>query len=91
MSEPIDIGCDVTISFVEYKGERCGLIEEHPSSKSPTGRCSGFIAFRGTLYGDSTPPVWDVVSMEPLTLAPSLLCRTCGHHGFIVGGKWKPA
>lgn len=34
---------------------------------------------------------WDLVSEEPLTLSPSLLCLACGHHGFIRDGKWVPA
>lgn len=35
--------------------------------------------------------VWQVESYEPLTLSPSLLCRTCGRHGHIRGGVWVPA
>lgn len=34
---------------------------------------------------------WQVVSWEPLTLSPSLLCRACGMHGFIQQGRWVPA
>jgi hypothetical protein len=34
---------------------------------------------------------WDVLSLEPLTLSPSLLCKVCGKHGFIQEGKWIPA
>jgi len=34
---------------------------------------------------------WAVVSLEPLTLKPSLQCTVCGDHGFIQGGKWVPA
>jgi hypothetical protein len=36
-------------------------------------------------------PMWQVESWEPLTLSPSLLCRTCGRHGFIKQGRWVPA
>lgn len=36
-------------------------------------------------------PRWQVESWEPLTLSPSLLCRTCGLHGFIRAGRWVPA
>lgn len=31
--------------------------------------------------------VWDLVSWEPLTISPSLLC-SCGAHGFIRDSKW---
>ena len=41
---------------------------------------------------------WQVISWEPLTVAPSLLCRAplerggeCGDHGFIREGKWALA
>jgi Family of unknown function (DUF6527) len=34
---------------------------------------------------------WDLVSVSPLTITPSLLCRACGHHGFLTEGKWVPA
>lgn len=34
---------------------------------------------------------WTLVSLEPLHLEPSLLCRACGDHGFIRDGKWVPA
>jgi hypothetical protein len=37
------------------------------------------------------PDGWTLVSEEPLTLTPSVLCRSCGHHGFITDGKWVPA
>jgi len=36
-------------------------------------------------------PSWDLVSKDPLTLTPSLLCRLCGDHGFITAGKWVRA
>ncbi len=35
------------------------------------------------------PDGWELVSLEPLTLSPSLLCRACGHHGFIRNGRWE--
>lgn len=91
MSEHVDIGHGVTIWFYEYQGVRAGLIEEHPSNVSPTGRCSGAVAFRGRPTDDPQRPAWEVISEEPLTLSPSLACRTCGHHGFIREGRWVPA
>lgn len=32
---------------------------------------------------------WQIESVDPLTLSPSLLCP-CGHHGFIRNGLWEP-
>lgn len=34
---------------------------------------------------------WQVQSLDPLTVTPSILCQTCGTHGFITAGKWMPA
>lgn len=31
------------------------------------------------------------VSIEPLSITSSLLCKRCGWHGFITEGKWVPA
>lgn len=36
------------------------------------------------------PNGWTLVSREPLTLSPSLLCTVCGAHGFIRDGRWLP-
>lgn len=33
---------------------------------------------------------WLLVSEEPLTISPSVLCLECGHHGHIRDGKWVP-
>jgi Family of unknown function (DUF6527) len=33
---------------------------------------------------------WDVESMDPVTLSPSVLCD-CGVHGFIRSGRWIDA
>jgi hypothetical protein len=89
MNEAIDIGHGVRISFVvNSDGDRCGIHERH--------NCNGdteaghWVGFRG-VAGGAVAPSWAVESMEPLTLSPSILCRTCGHHGFIREGKWVPA
>ncbi len=34
---------------------------------------------------------WQVISEEPLTLSPSLLCTICGAHGWIRDGAWVSA
>ena len=92
--KPVDIGHGVTIQFwyqwpkAEYP-EPAGIIETHPG---PDGKpCSGPISFEGHAWMPSHPTTWHVVSLEPLTLEPSILCSRCGHHGFIRGEKWIPA
>lgn len=34
---------------------------------------------------------WQLESLDPLTVSPSVACTTCGHHGFIRQGAWVPA
>jgi hypothetical protein len=69
--------------------ENCvGVIETHQQPDGQ-GECSGYVRFRGR--GSEDQPQWDVLSVEPLTLSPSILCRTCGAHGFVREGKWVPA
>ena len=79
----IDIGHGVSIEFREIDGAGAGVAYRHPT---PAGRaCEG--------YAPLSPPGehWQLVQREPLTISPSLLCRACGHHGFIREGKWVPA
>lgn len=85
---PIDIGHGVTIEPVTTEGVVSGLAFCHPTIGSPGSRCQSWVPFAGRPYGDDYG--WLVVSEEPLTLTPSLLCRTCGHHGHIRAGKWVP-
>jgi len=54
--------------------------------RNPDGSiCWGRIPLSG--LGES----WKIVSREPLTIEPSILCETHGVHGFIRDGKWVPA
>lgn len=89
-SEPwIDIGSGVGIRFftLQRGGERVGLIERHRNSKGEP--CEGFVRFDN--YPDDSKPRWKREGVEPLTLSPSILCKRCGHHGFIRGGHWEPS
>lgn len=72
-------------------GVRYGLSYIHPAN-TPTGRCESGIFFDVPL-NDFMPrdKVWQVESLDPLTVSPSLLCTGCGHHGFICAGRWEPA
>lgn len=63
--------------------------------KRPDGaQCGGAVPFdlpgvRERMGSDR--PLWQVVSLDPLHVEPSVLCRACGHHGFIRDGRWEPA
>jgi hypothetical protein len=78
------IGSGVSIERRYIDGEFDGLAYWHPDGKG--GVCEGYIYFREP--GDKDG--WTLVSEKPLTVAPSLLCRACQHHGFIRGGRWVP-
>ena len=61
--------------------EWVGIYEYH---LKPDGEyCAGFVPFK------VHDPVrgWNVISLDPLTISPSVLC-SCGMHGFIQEGKW---
>lgn len=71
-----------------------GLTHYHPAGPlGPDGHemCAGAAFFRGMRHPDEPGPEWDVLSENPLTLAPSLLCTVCGRHGFIRDGRWVEA
>jgi hypothetical protein len=103
--QPYDFGHGVTGYFVgwapdlelnpQYDGipdePRYGVILNHPTPAG--GPCSSCAVFDGETVRRLEPnrPVWTVQSWEPLTISPSVLCRACGHHGFIRDGKWVPA
>jgi hypothetical protein len=92
-ADAIQIGPDQYIAFAEYKGEQSGIHEYH---KNPAGEwCAGWVAFKGSpwdkQFSETPITTWDVVQREPLTLTPSILCRTCGNHGHITDGKWVKA
>lgn len=88
----LDFGHGVRGRFtVNARNERVGMIESHDG---PDGqRCAGSLLFNvieAADYGTQAPR-WYVVSWDPLTLEPSLLCTECGNHGFIRNGAWEPA
>ncbi len=93
MSDTIDIGDGHTLAFASYQDDpRTGANVIHTR---PDGSiCQGWISFRGGAWDRAFKggvPSWDVVEREPLTLSPSILCRACGDHGYVRGGKWVRA
>ena len=87
------IGHGVTIDVVTGDHGPIGVEYTHPTQTG--SRCSGFVLFDLPAVLDEYRPdpsqVWHLEHFEPLTLSPSLLCRACGHHGFIRNGAWVPA
>jgi hypothetical protein len=89
MANRVDIGHGVSIELRTIVGESspAGAAYWHPHGADV--QHEGWIPFKDAKGWPATG--WEVVSLVPLTLSPSLLCRTCGHHGFIREGKWVPA
>lgn len=64
-----------------------GWLHTHPDQRSAEGMlCQSFCAVR-PLNGT---PVHQIISVDPLTLTPSLKCRMCGAHGHVTNGRWEP-
>lgn len=70
-----------------------GFIFWHRRAHSPSGLCGGAVP----VVSIEGRPAWTLVSLEPLTLSPSIHCltpydgRICGVHGFVTDGKWVAA
>lgn len=68
--------------------EPAGLLERHPCKTDD--RHAGSVPFVPHIDHPEWP-TWEVQQWEPLTITPSVLCRTCGCHGWIREGRWVPA
>jgi hypothetical protein len=88
----LDIGHGVAIALRHFEGQLAGVAYTHPKPDG-SGPCKGPRSGADWVPVKPHDPIggWDLVSKDPLTLSPSLLCRACGHHGFIRDGRWHPA
>ena len=80
------------VEFVRWRGESEPYMalwwHRRPDG---TGWCHGGFAWRNPAPGIlSESALWQLVQWEPLHVEPSLLCHSCGAHGFIRGGRWQP-
>lgn len=95
-----ELGHGVWFTWLRYAGERVGVIEWHhcppqtggglidmPDGKNLSG---GALMFDIPGNAQEQRPKWQLISLDPLHIEPSVLCRTCGLHGFIRDGKWVP-
>lgn len=90
----IDLGEGFTLMpFVQRDGGPIvGYVETHPRPDNGEP-CAGSIYIEHAERPDGHPdhPRWRLTEgtpEAPLTLEPSILCRSCGNHGWIRGGKW---
>lgn len=69
-----------------------GIIEAH---KNPAGElCEGYVSFCKPLNPsalEAERETWEVQSLRPLTISPSIQCSSCPAHGFIREDKWVGA
>jgi len=93
MTEPLlhvgqlDLGLGHTFEVMLGRDEELiGWLHTHPDARNPDALCQSMCAIRP--FQDV--PVHEVVQADPLTLSPSLKCRTCGAHGRVRQGKWEP-
>lgn len=94
----VELGHGHRLRYSAFDGLRFGATIEHPRAdgKYPKddgspGLCWSGVYFdtpevRAVLAGQRT--FWQVDSVEPLTLSPSILCLECRDHGWIRDGKW---
>lgn len=90
--EPLDLGNDHVARFAYYEGEIAGCNIKH--KRKDGADCDGWVPWNGRAWLRSfngKVEGWDVLSEDPLTLSPSVLCRMCGDHGFVRQGKWVEA
>lgn len=89
---PLDLGHGITLEFASWgEHERAGYVQEHPRPDGGSCYSGGMFDLPGIREHFPERALWQVVSWEPLTLSPSMLCRACGNHGFVRAGRWVPA
>lgn len=90
-----DIGHEHVVKTYQRKDvEAAGLFIVHPSAGQnhiPAGEpCAGSTPFDLPVNHEDGHAVWQLHSLDPLHIEPSVLC-SCGDHGFIRDGRWVPA
>lgn len=81
-----------TTAYDKVLDQRSNWVGIHEWHLADGKRCGGFVTFDTPEAREVTTPQapkWTVESWAPLTLSPSLLCRICGHHGFIRQDRWE--
>lgn len=113
--DAVPIGVDHWVTFVRYTADQepdapapAGIVEWHYRADRPGEQvlCAGAVMWwrPEAERGQENKPVWDLVSLDPLDLNPSVHCnpakpageedparRGCGMHGYIHGGVWTDA
>lgn len=73
-------------------GPTAGFFHVHPSKGGadiPEGEpCAGTVTFGDPGYDSTGRAHWQLHSLDPLHVEPSILC-SCGRHGFVRNGRWQ--
>ena len=93
----IDIGANHKVRFKEYDSDPNAILSDQ--HLTPEGKlCQGSLTITGGAWHrefighpDGGIVSWELLSVDPITISPSVLCRVCGDHGFIQNGKWVKA
>lgn len=90
----VDLGSDVRAVWVSFSATEfpraprpAGVLLYHPRRDAPSERCSAAAYW----WRSDDRPTWQLVSLAPLTIEPSVLCRLCNWHGHVRGGRWVTA
>lgn len=94
MTTSINLGNGWELSpIVDTDGESVGYLIGGPAAPvcpypecATVGRCGGLIRTRPT----EGRPHWTIVTADPLTLTPSIVCKCKGQHGHVVAGQYVP-
>lgn len=71
-------------------GKRQSLLWTHQNFRTPNIECAAVV----DIAPDGSRKFNDqhqLTSLKPLTIMPSLLCPTCGEHGFVKADLWQPS
>ncbi len=96
MPGKVDLGGGHSFTFTTAHGIEgyVGILEYHECKGQPDVECgAGSVLFDLPSVREKWPRsnVWQLESLEPLTLSPSIACTLCDNHGWIRQGRWVDA
>lgn len=91
--EWVDAGHGIRFAYLyTARGTVAGVLERH-HCVDVHGRVRAGIGSLPLIGVPDWPkgwPRWSARSLHPLSLTPSIRCRTCGRHGWLTDGLWVP-
>jgi hypothetical protein len=87
LGDYVDLGDGHWYAFYTCDGACSGGPSQHHGIIQPHLRSDGTWCCGSAMFTGHGRVTWELHSLEPLDMSPSLLC-SCGDHGFIRQGKW---